>query len=69
MKNPTVYLGDAVYAHHDGHHVILETHNGQSVDQRIYLEDAVITSLLNYLEATFDCRIKVEKNRTGDGDV
>ena len=42
------YIGDGVYASHDGYQIILETSNGISVSNRIAIEDAVLGSLNDY---------------------
>ena len=46
------YLGDSVYAFHDGYHFILITHNGYADDprNRIALEPAVFANLNRYRE-------------------
>lgn len=44
------YLGDAVYADHDGFGLILTTEDGYSVTNRIVLEPEVVMSLMEYLE-------------------
>lgn len=48
-----VYLGDSVYAEHDGYHVVLTTENGLPNDpsNRIALEPLVITALNNFVLA------------------
>lgn len=47
-----VYLGDSVYAQHDGYHVILTTENGYHDDPRnqIALEPPVLRALNEYVE-------------------
>ena len=42
------YLGDAVYAQHDGYHIILTTEDGCSITNRIALEPAVLVALDRY---------------------
>ncbi len=51
LKTKT-YLGDSVYAHHDGYHIILETINGDidSASNRIALEPPVLNALDKYRE-------------------
>ena len=48
-KNPT-YLGDGVYASHDDCGVWLETSDGVSVTNAVYLEPPVLASLLEYIK-------------------
>ncbi len=47
------YLGDAVYASFDGHHVVLTTdsHNQAEAGNTIFLEPQVLNSLFRYCEA------------------
>lgn len=45
MSDKKVYLGDAVYAHYDGYHVVLTTEDGIVVSNTIYLEPSVIEAL------------------------
>ena len=45
---PEEYLGDAVYASHDGYQVWLRTGDGNN--QRIALEPPVIAALVRYVE-------------------
>ena len=42
------YLGDGVYADHDGYHVVLSVRNGYSATQTIYLEPSVLKALNDY---------------------
>ena len=46
-QRPKVYLGDSVYAEHDGYGVILTTENGLPTDpsNTIYLEPSVLEQL------------------------
>jgi hypothetical protein len=46
------YLGDSVYAQHDGYHIILTTENGYPDDPRnqIALEPNVLAALTRYVE-------------------
>lgn len=43
-----VYLGDSVYAHCDGFHIVLETENGLGPSNTIYLEPKVMENLKLY---------------------
>jgi len=44
------YLGDAVYADHDGFALVLTTEDGISVTNRIVLEPEVYAALLEYVK-------------------
>ena len=46
---PDDYLGDGVYASHDGYHIILDL-RGQDSTTRIALEPAVLRALNQYNE-------------------
>jgi len=45
-----LYLGDAVYATHDGYHIVLTTEDGMRATNTIYLEPAVWAALKHYVE-------------------
>lgn len=49
LSKEKVYLGDAVYAHYDGYHVVLTTENGISATNTIYLDNQVLDALAAYL--------------------
>lgn len=51
MSNKKAYLGDGVYADHDGYHIILTTENGIETTNTIYLDSQVLNSLLKLIEA------------------
>ena len=42
------YLGDAVYATHDGYHIWISTENGVAVTNSIALEPTVLAALDEY---------------------
>ena len=44
------YIGDGVYAVHDGHQLIIETQDGIQVTNRIGLENDTWDGLMKYLE-------------------
>ena len=44
------YIGDGVYAGHDGYQIILETSDGISVTNRIALDDGTLDRFQKYLE-------------------
>ena len=48
------YIGDGVYAVHDGNHLIIETQDGIRVNNRIGLDDNVLNGLMKYLEYARD---------------
>ena len=53
------YIGDGVYARHDGYQIWLETLGSMNV-QRIALEPEVLSNLLSYNEA---CNILIKQIR------
>lgn len=55
MASNKTYLGDSVYAEHDGFHVILTTENGDICDpgNRIALEPSVLASLNDWHATLF----------------
>lgn len=59
MSNNKSYLGDGVYADHDGYSIVLTAENGYSIQNTIYLEPDLITALLTYIERTCKVHIKV----------
>ena len=44
------YLGDSVYAEHDGYGLTLTTENGYGPSNTIYLEPEVYAALTRYVE-------------------
>ena len=48
------YIGDGVYALHDGNHLIIETQDGIRVKNRIELDDNVLNGLMKYQEYARD---------------
>ena len=57
-----IYLGDSVYAHFDGYHIILETHNGYEDDPRnqIGLEPPVMDNLEMYRKQIYEDAKEIE---------
>jgi hypothetical protein len=55
---PDDYLGDGVYVHDDGYHIILDL-RAQDSTTRIALEPAVMSALLRYNERVMDLRSMV----------
>lgn len=49
MSARKVYLGDSVYADHDGHSVVLTTENGFGPSNTIVLEPEVMAALKRWL--------------------
>lgn len=43
-----VYLGDSVYADHDGFHIVLTTDNGMGPSNTIYLDPQVLEALVSF---------------------
>lgn len=43
-----VYLGDSVYAHFDGFHIVLTTNNGSGPSNEICLDSHVVEAFLHY---------------------
>lgn len=43
------YIGDGVYINNDGYSIILTTENGISTQNEIYLESAILRSMLDYI--------------------
>lgn len=60
-----IYLDDAVYAHFDGYHIILETINDDPnyPSNIIYLEPNVIESLLIYRESIYKDANEIEDDK------
>ena len=44
-----LHIGDGVYVHFDGYHVVLETSNGLETTNEIFLEPEVIVAFQQYL--------------------
>jgi hypothetical protein len=58
------YLGDGVYAEHDGWALVLTTSDGMSVTNRIVLESEVYATLLRYVASLNDRNRKATKGET-----
>lgn len=48
------YLGDSVYAEHDGYAVVLTTDNGYGASNTIVMEPEVVSALNNYIKRITD---------------
>ncbi len=57
--NDTIYIGDAVYAHFDGHGIELKL-NSHLNQRAVYLEPEVMQNLIEFWKA------KYEKDRQKD---
>ena len=57
-----MYIGDSVYVHFDGYHIILETNNGYPDDprNRIGLEPSVFDNLEEYRKHIYEDADKIE---------
>lgn len=55
------YLGDGLYASHDGYMYTLRAPRGGG-DQFVHLEPDVLTMFLRYVETIADVKITVRKN-------
>lgn len=44
------YIGDGVYASHDGHALVLTTHNGEKATNRIVIEPEVYAAFTRFVE-------------------
>lgn len=53
MRNQKTYLGDSVYAHFDGYHVVLTTDNGTGPSNTIYLDEIVSFELIGVIKKYF----------------
>lgn len=53
-KEPEIYLGDAVYASHDGFHVWIWKSNGEQDSEAIALDPSVLNSLNVYAKRKQD---------------
>ena len=60
------YLGDSVYAHYDGYHVVLSTDNGYGPTNSISLDDSVLASLKEYVQDIYR-RISEARNSEEQG--
>lgn len=43
------YLGDGLYADHDGHQIVLTAENGVETTNAIYLDDAVLNAFIEWM--------------------
>lgn len=52
FQEGTIYLGDGLYAFDDGFHVEIFSHDGYSKQDRVFLDDDVLESLMVWLRKT-----------------
>lgn len=66
MDKFKVYIGDSVYVHFDGYHIVLTTENGYPDDprNRICLEPSVYESLVEWVEAL---KLRIEAAAKAEG--
>ncbi len=60
MTTPPDYLGDGVYASHDGYQIWLAANHPESA-QRVALEPSVFLALCRYAERAFAMKIIIEQ--------
>jgi hypothetical protein len=61
MSSDKQHLGDGVYADFDGYQIVLTTEDGVRTTNTIYLENAVFSALLRYVERL---KAKYEQERS-----
>jgi hypothetical protein len=59
------HLGDAVFADHDGYHIVLTTEDGTRTTNRIYLDPGVFIALINWHR---DLQQRFARAAAGGGD-
>lgn len=59
MNSKKVYLGDGLYARHDGFSFWLSAENGVSVQDEICLEPEVLQSFFDFIKRTLKLHIKI----------
>ena len=62
IGNPTMYLGDGVYASYDGFHIILTNGSHDNYNSEIFLDIPVFTNLI-----LFAAQIREPKEPNVDG--
>ena len=55
-----VYLGDGVYTHFDGWHIVVTTSDGYKTINEIYLDPDVFRSLVNFQKQVKEGNIEPE---------
>ena len=61
-RNEKVYLGDGLYASHDGYQFWLRSENGIRVLNEVALEPQVLSSFIRFIEKATNSTIKVTPN-------
>lgn len=51
-----VYLGDGLYADHDGYQLCLTAENGMDVSDTVYLDSEVWAALVRYVKRIHDAQ-------------
>ena len=64
MTPNRTYLGDGVYAWHDGFHFVLETSDGISTTNQIFIEDYVLQGLFRLVEKVHGIKVTVTQPKT-----
>lgn len=49
MTRPAIYLGDGLYAEHQGHQVRLYASNGITATDQVFLDREMLTKLMEYM--------------------
>jgi len=62
MKNNKTYLGDGLYASHDGFMYWLTAENGVSVQNSVALESDVLESFIRYIEKVSKVKITIVRD-------
>jgi hypothetical protein len=57
--NDKAYLGDGLYASHDGYQFWLRASNGITVTNEVALEPNVLHAFIKFIERTLNVKIKV----------
>jgi hypothetical protein len=73
MQDPelqsAVYLGDGLYASHDGYQFRLFAHNGIRTTHEVFLEPGVLGQFFKYVERIKGCAITVKPLMTPEKAV
>lgn len=63
-----IYLGDGLYASHDGYQFVLRTPRDRE-DHYVALEPNVLDSFFEFVEKTLNVKIKIEHKQNESGAV
>lgn len=61
MTKTEMYLGDGLYACHDGFHICLKT-NGDRGPMEVFLDPEVMDTFMRFIEKSCDVTIRVTPN-------